>query len=471
MTTRGDSFEVTGVVGKAYQPGRKTDYTKFYFTIKNKDGTEIKGMAPVQFLQQIRCGNVVEVKGAMRRGWLTPHEVHVWREPELQLVEEMIAVGHVGQPRQTHYGLGCSARLHDDKWLTIPCKALTAFFEGNGGKEIAYEFPGRGRGQLTAKVFRQGHDFVVGEILAWHPLTKTIEVMIPFDKIFWTVDQITFTVGGQTVRFPTEDLPFDVAGDVLKVMPSLPGYLTFTGILVAHSEGVNRIGWTWSYGEVKVEDSVVQTIEHMVYNDRVARAIKAVKGELRDLWAQHLAVDLTMVHELFLKQGVTVDDDKVREVWARRDYDYRYMRELEALAGEGGRIWAVQEGFIVLINDWLVWEIPQPGRATYILPATPNEALTGEPLTLEEWVSVLGRVLPATHKMQVRYGEVGQALAGSVEGVQFAFHVTDDDGQYGGWLQAVKDSVSRPASAEELPSGLPSLDDILALAAGEEEAS
>lgn len=459
--------EITGVVGTAYQPGKKTGYKKFFFVVRDKEDVEHKGMAPAEYLREIRCGNVVEVAGEVKRGWLTPQEVHVWREPDLEIVRETVEIGHVGQPRATHYGWGCAARL-GESWLTIPCEALTAYFNG-GREDIRYGFPRRGRGTMIAQVFRQGHDYVVVEIEDWQPMTKVIEGSVAFSDVFWGADQIGFSANGSYVVMPTADLPFEMTDGILKKMPAMRGVLTYEGTAVAHSDGPHRINWVWQTVTLTVEGSIIQQVEHMIESDKVARSIVEVRKHLRDLWSEGVVVDLTMVQELFLAKGVIATREQVEESWARRGYDTRFMTALETLAGSTGRIWAASEGFLILVKDWLVWEVPTNGHATYILPAQPNDALAGESLSLDEWVGVLGRILPDMPKMDLRYNEVGQALAGCMEGVQFAFHVTDDDGKFGGWLDAVKAATASGPSYTTDQLGLPSLDDILALTAGEEE--
>jgi hypothetical protein len=470
---------LTGEVIKSYGLSRKSGYSKFFFEMQDKDGETHKGMAPVQFLGQLWKGNVVEIEGKSSRGWLTPCSVRVWYNPvrRPQTIDH-IEVGHVGQPRPTHWGQAASTKLLDGSWLTIPCSVMREYFEGEtADDDKAYQMPGRGMGEMYAAVWRDGDEQVVTQIRKWKPWRKEIDAEISFSDIYWDLDYISFKVNGERLRMSTSDLPFPVEKAMLTKMPAMTGSLQFKGVATAYSEGwraewPGRVGWEWEGFTMTVVDSLIEQIEALVESDKVARATAAVRRELKDLWTSGVVVDLTMVEQMFLSKGIETTEQERREIWSR-GYDVRYLETLRDLALDlsgSCRMWACSEGFVVLIGDWLVWERCTPSAATYILPAKPNDAITGEELGLEEWVSVLGKILPESKKMDLRYGEVGQVLAGNHEGVQFAFHVTGDDGEIGSaWVAAVANTVGNPPTFSGDLSGLPGLDDLLALVEGGEK--
>lgn len=483
--SRGEDIVVTGLVTKAFNPKRGRD--RFFYMILDRNDEEWKGMAGLEFMPVIQLGSIVEVEGTHRGEWLKLAAVRQWAKPEYTVYVGLILdVGHVGEPRPTHYGLGCSTKLGmkgnwSGRWLTLPCKVLMGHFEGNGmnglngnGREdVAYQFPRRGRGVLAADVYENGDDLIVGRIHSWTPMTKLIKSSIPFKSVWWSETKIAFTVPHLgRVYVPADQLPFDLTEETMRLLPGLEDYLQVEGTAVAVSKGKDKVEWEVEAVTVTVGDGIVTTIESLIQSDRVAKAVAEVRAEFRELLAEGVVIDLSMLHQMFLSKGVKVSEDKAREVWASRDYDYRFMEALQDLARKRGevRMWAAKAGFILRVGDWLVWEVPAPGRATYILPATPSPLLVDEDFTLDEWVGVLGRVLPDLPQKvhNLRYGEVGQALTACAEGVQFAFHVLDDNNGFTGWLEAVSAATGGPPTPlGELPSGLPSLDDILMLAAGE----
>jgi hypothetical protein len=67
--------------------------------------------------------------------------------------------------------------------------------------------------------------------------------------------------------------------------------------------------------------------------------------------------------------------------------------------------------------------------------------------------------------MQLRYGELGQMLTGTAEGARFAFHVEDDNGDFGGWLAAVKAATEHEPVVKQTVAF--DLARVLALAAGD----
>lgn len=484
--SKAEDVVVTGLVTKSYNPKRGKG--RFFYMVCDRNDAEWKGMAGLEFMTDIQLGAVVEIEATLRGAWLKLVSVRQWAKPKYTVHEGMILdVGHVGEPRPTHYGLGCSTKLetHSDwsgRWLTIPCKVLVGHFEGNGNglngngrEDVAYPFPRRGRGVLAADVYENGSDLIVGRIHSWTPTIKLFECTIPFKKVWWSPTKIAFNVPHMgRVHVPAGQLPFALTGETMRLLPGLTDHLQVRGTAVAVSKGIDKVEWDVELVEVTVGDGIVTTIEQLIRSDRVAKAVIEVKKEFEELLAEGVVIDLSMLHQMFLAKGVKVSEDRAREVWASRDYDYRFMEALQALARERGeaRMWAAKAGFILQIGDWLVWEVPAPGRATYILPATPSPMLVDEDFTLDEWVGVLGRVLPDLPQKvhNLRYGEVGQALAACAEGVQFAFHVLDDNNGFTGWLEAVSAATGGPPTPlGELPSGLPSLDEILMLAAGEED--
>lgn len=477
---------VTGLVTKSYNPKRDAD--RFFYMVRDRNDEEWKGMAGLEFMTDIQLGAVIEVEGTHRSEWLKLTSVRQWAKPKYTVHEGAILdIGHVGEPRPTHYGLGCSTRLETHaewagRWVTIPCRSLLRHFEngdengngpnGNEHEDVAYQFPRRGRGVLAADVYENGTDLIVGRIHSWTPTIKLIVVSIPFKKVWWSETKIAFAIPPCRFYVSAEQLPFEMTEEVMRLLPSLDDHLQVEGTAVARSVGVNKIEWDVEEVKISVGDGLVTSIETLLQNDRVAKAVAEVKKEFRALLAEGLAIDLSRITEMFLAKGVNVTEGKAREVWASRDYDYRFMEAIQGLARERGevRMWAAQVGFIILVGEWLVWEVPVTGRATYILPAIPSPILVDEDFTLDEWVGVLGRVLPDLPRKvhNLRYGEVGQALAACAEGIQFAFHVVDDRNQFPGWLEAVSAATeSPPTPLGKLPSGLPSLADILMLAAGE----
>jgi hypothetical protein len=458
-----------GEVEKAYNPKRGSN--KFFFTVRDQDSEEHRGMALAHFMTAIRCHAVVEIKGRVNRGWWNPVEVRVLREPDLSghVNPEALDIAHVGSPRPTHWGLGCSTKLEDETWLTIPCSVMVVFFDDDTqGADRAFPFPGRGRGVLSAEVYRRDGEAVVTKIEGFEPLSKKVELDIAFSKIYWSPDgHVRFKINGDWMTMPWDDLPIEVEAECLATYPKLDGWLHFEGTMVAHSEGVHKIGWTWLEFTVTVESEIAARIRDLLWSNKVARATRAVRKQLDDLVAKGVVVDLSMVEQLFLAQGVKPNKDKVEQVWSR-GYDMRYIRALQELAEPEAEVWRCVQGFLFHIGSWIVWEPAIENAATYIVPDTPNDALTGEALSLAEWASVLGRVLPGTHKMSLRYGEVGQALSGSVEGVQFAFHVQDDEGNIDGWVDAVKAVVSG-VPIFEADLSVPDLDSLVALYSGEGE--
>ncbi len=109
--------------------------------------------------------------------------------------------------------------------------------------------------------------------------------------------------------------------------------------------------------------------------------------------------------------------------------------------------------------------------ATYIFPAKPNTDLTGEDLTVAEWVAVLAKTVPWLPKMDLRYHDIGQSLSGSADGVKFAFHVEADDGSIEGWVDAVEAAVESAPVYDVDGSDLMDLDSILMLAAENKDGS
>lgn len=466
--------KLTGMVGKAYAPRR--GQSDFFFQVVDLDGRAHKGMARAEFMRDISLGNAVEIEGKCSRGWWKPASVKLLSLAYRQVEEKRLRIEHVGYPRQGHYGWQCHTKLENGDWLVIPCAVMLRHFEGNGVADKAYQLPGRGRGELWCKVARikgQGQvDLVVEEIVTWVRHRKEIDVRIPFKKVYWGSDYISFYVQSQRVKVPLDDLPFTVAGwDVVRLLPSLDAELCVQGQMVAVSDNPNHVTWQVEHVQVTTDAEIMEHIEAKVNANKLARAVKAVRTELDELWSNSVIVDLSMVHQLFLKHGVKATDEQAYQYWARRDYDNRFLDALKELAVDltgQAEIYAASEGFFLRLGDWWVWERPWPGAATYILPAQPNEALTDEPLTDREWAAVLGRILPEANKMDLRYGEIGQALAGCVEGVQFAFHVLDDDGNLDGWLDSVKGAVwNSPTPVGEWGT-LPDLDEVLALTSGED---
>jgi hypothetical protein len=416
----------------------------------------------------IRCHAVVEVTGSCRNGWWSPAEVRVLREPDLtgHVKREQLDIAHVGSPRPTHWGLGCSSRLADESWLIIPCAVMMAYFEDDD-QDKAYPFPGRGQGVMEAMVYRQSDEAVVTEIISFQHHTRRVSLDILFSDIFWLKDgTVRFRVNGDWMTMAWDDLPFEVEPEFLATYPKMDGFLHFEGVMVACSEGwPDKVGWSWQHFEVSVESEIVERVQNLIWSDKVVRATSNARKELESLVARGVVVDLSMVEQLFLAQGVTPNQEKVEEVWSR-GYDMRYIRALQELAGPEAEVWRCVRGFLFHVGSWIVWEPAIENAATYILPDTSNEFLTGEALNLAEWVSVLGRVLPGIHKMSLRTGEVGQALSGSAEGTQYAFHMIDDEGNIDGWLNVVKAVVGRkPVFADDL--SVPDLDSILQLCSGE----
>ena len=187
-----------------------------------------------------------------------------------------------------------------------------------------------------------------------------------------------------------------------------------------------------------------------------------VEQELAALLSEGVVVDIEKVVALFLNKGVDRDhaERKAHELW-HQNHDTRFLAELRGLGN--GEAWRTVEGFLLHIGDCLVWERCAAGTATYILPD--RRAVAGEDLTVEEWASVLGRVLPAVNKMDLRYGPAGQSLSGTEEGVAFVIHAKADNGEFEGWLDAVRSAVER----DQTQAGdIPTLDEILMLGAGDE---
>ena len=195
----------TGEVIKAYSPSRKTGYSKFFFMLREADGQERKGMAPAvrEMLDGICLGNVVEVTGSARGGWMNPTQVRVIHAKEIPGEIAEIEIGHVGHAKPTRHGEGFYAKVGDE-WIVVPVKVASAFF----GRELT-EFPRRGRGTMRAKVKRNGST-VVTEILDWKPLERLVELDVPFRDLFWTSQFVIVWVEGRRVRIPADKLPFEI---------------------------------------------------------------------------------------------------------------------------------------------------------------------------------------------------------------------------------------------------------------------
>ncbi len=456
---------MTGVILDAYNP--KAGRSKFYYRVKDQStGTIYKGMAYNSLMQVITLGATVEFTGTVNGEWFNLQTAELVSKPETPTVRDTIQLGHVGSPRHTHHGLGVASKTAAG-WVTITCRAMREFFDGDtGGDDMPFDFPRRGGlGRLDADIKRNG-DTVVVKIHDWQPMTRQVVLDIPFNKVWFGIESIGFFAEGGQVTVPNDRLPFDLENEVKDKLGKFPGSLHFEGTLVATSTGYGKVDWSWDEFEVTVEQSVIEQVNEMVRADAVARATRAVRDELTKLITDGVAVDLTMVVDLFLKKGVEKADARKRaeQVWIN-GYDARYLRELEHIAGTDAPTWRGLDGFWVQINDWVVWEPCRVNAATYIFPAQPNEDLTGEDLTVAEWVAVLAKTVPWLPKMDLRYHDVGQSLSGSTDGVKFAFHVEADDGSIEGWVNAVKEAVETAPVYDADGSDLMDLDSILALAA------
>jgi hypothetical protein len=438
--------KIVGVVDKAYSPGRKTNYQTFFFQV-----TDTKGA-----LIELDCN-------VRRGGWLSPVFVRVLKVPDTPVVDAILEIGHVGCPKKTRYGMGSYAKVGED-WVVIPCIVANKFFH-NEHTDEGWEFPRRGRGTMRAMISKNG-DTVVRKILGWEPLRMIIKQDVLFTEICWATEYCSFYVEGHrlvSLDIKHLNFPFTLTDDMLPTLSKFPGHIYFEGTCVASSQGINKIYWEWE-GYFKVEVVGLTRLQELVDNDRVKRAIYTVREKIKELTSAGTVVDDTMVVSLFLQEGVEVSKERARKVLTE-NYDVRYLDALVEMAGgeDAARLWATAEGFIIRINDWLVWERCIPSAATYILPSQPNEEIAGEPLTDEEWVAVLGKVLPVAKKMDLRYGEMGQALAGTQNGVQFAIHAKDSCGESDHWLESIRSVVDNVPVYKDDVAGLPSLSDVLGL--------
>jgi len=428
-----------GTVTKAYSP--KRGKTRFFFML-NVAGQELKGMAPSRFLGTIIKGAEVRVTGTVSKsGWLNPKDVEVVNVPTIEAERLTFRVDHVGHPRQTHHGWACSTKVGDE-WFTITCAAIGKHF-AESSTDLPVEFPRMGRGTMEAMVKRNG-DVVVTEILRWEPTTMEVKAVSNLCELDWWPKRVRFPLPGDMLWIPVDQLPFEYDPAMLPQYKRSKQRVKVEGHRVAVSQGPNSVEWEWLDYEVTMADGDAETFRRLLWTERVKKATKEVRDEIADLTSRGVVLDVTAVVELFLKQGVQVENGKAREI-LESGYDQRYLEVVKELAT--GSTWLTADGFLVECGDWVVWERCGQGTATYVLPSAPQRDLEEE-----EWISVLGRVLPEANLMDVRYGEVGQTLTGTSEGPRFVIHRKDSEGGIERWADELKLAVERePVSDAAVP--------------------
>lgn len=455
-------MEITGRITKAYSPksyqgGGQAD--KFFFEIETEEET-FKGMAPNDMLTDVVRGNVVTFETSKRGEWLRPKSVNVLERYVPPTEERTFHVGYIGKPKSGRYGWTSKTKLSDGTWVTIPCSVSSGYFgEPTEGK---FDFPRGGHGTIDAKVALNG-GMIVKKILNWTPDSKEVEFDVEFNRMRRMIGGLNLLGPDGWVRVPREAFPLE--DDDFELVRMIEGYAHISYRALAYAESWKSVGWEVDRDSICVTlhgDVPDADIQDLLRTARVTRIANQVYAEVERLMSQDQMIDLDQVRNMFLEKGIEPTDNQIQAAYGA-EYDGRFLSALMELV-DSPKVWALTEGFLIKLNDWLIWERCRPAAATYILPARPNEAVTG-PLNLNEWASVLARVLPWINKMDLRYGEAGQFLAGTHDGVKFAIHAKDGDDSIRGWIDTIKDIIQSEPEDEGAIPGLPSLTDVLSLAA------